>query len=259
MLPRPRKRLGQHFLTDRHYIARIVSAINPQPGDNVVEIGPGAGAITEPLIAILRHLHVIEIDRELAPALAQRFASDQLTVHQCDVLEFDFATLPASLRVVGNLPYNISTPILFHVAQFAARIRDCTFMLQREVVERMVAAPSTPAYGRLSVMLQYRFAMEKMFIVPPGAFYPPPKVDSAIVRLTPFPAERARAQNENLFSQIVLSAFSQRRKTLRNTLKRYLTVDDWAALGIDSQQRAENLSAAHFIAIADHVSRRAAG
>ena len=259
MLPRPRKRLGQHFLTDRHYIARIVSAINPQPGDNVVEIGPGAGAITEPLIAILRHLHVIEIDRELAPALAQRFASDQLTVHQCDVLEFDFATLPASLRVVGNLPYNISTPILFHVAQFAARIRDCTFMLQREVVERMVAAPSTPAYGRLSVMLQYRFAMEKMFIVPPGAFYPPPKVDSAIVRLTPFPAERVRAQNENIFSQIVLAAFSQRRKTLRNTLKSYLTADAWAALGIDSQQRAENLSAAHFIAVADHVSRRTAG
>ncbi len=258
MLPRPRKRLGQHFLTDRHYIARIVSAINPQQSDNLVEIGPGAGAITEPLIAALGHLHVIEVDRELAPALAQRFSSDQLTVHQCDVLEFDFATLPAPLRVVGNLPYNISTPILFHVAQFAERIRDCTFMLQREVVERMVAAPSTPAYGRLSVMLQYRFAMEKMFNVPPGAFYPPPKVDSAIVRLTPFAAQRLRARDENLFAQIVLAAFSQRRKTLRNTLKSYLTADAWAALGIDSQQRAENLLATHFIAIADHVSRRTA-
>jgi 16S rRNA (adenine1518-N6/adenine1519-N6)-dimethyltransferase len=253
MLPRPRKHLGQHFLTDRHYIARIVAAIGPQRDDAMVEIGPGAGALTEPLIAALDHLHVVEIDRELAPALRLRFGTDRITVHQSDVLEFDFGALAAPLRIVGNLPYNISTPILFHVAQFAARIRDCTFMLQREVVDRMVAAPSTPAYGRLSVMLQYRFEMQKLFNVPPGAFYPPPKVESAIVRMAPYGAGRPCARDEKLFAQIVMAAFSQRRKTLRNTLKSFMNPDDWSALGIDSRQRAENLSAAQFIAIADHA------
>ena len=256
MLPRPRKSLGQHFLTDRHYIARVVAAINPQRDDAMVEIGPGPGALTEPLIAALGHLHVVEIDRELAPALRQRFGKDRITVHEHDVLEFDFAALATPLRVVGNLPYNISTPILFHIAQFAERIRDCTFMLQREVVDRMVAAPSTPAYGRLSVMLQYRFAMEKLFTVPPGAFYPPPKVDSAIVRMVPYGPDRLRAHDEKIFAQIVKAAFSQRRKTLRNTLKGFMGPDDWALVGIDSQQRAENLAAAQFIAIADNALQR---
>jgi 16S rRNA (adenine1518-N6/adenine1519-N6)-dimethyltransferase len=258
MLPRPHKHLGQHFLTDRHYIARIVAAINPQRDDAMVEIGPGRGALTEPLIAALGHLHVVEIDRALAPALSQRFGKDRITVHEHDVLEFDFAALATSLRIVGNLPYNISTPILFHIAQFAERIRDCTFMLQREVVDRMVAAPSTPAYGRLSVMLQYRFAMEKLFNVPPGAFYPPPKVDSAIVRMVPYGPDRLRARDEKLFAQIVKAAFSQRRKTLRNTLKSFMCPDDWAALGIDSKQRAENLATAQFIAIADNALQRPA-
>lgn len=256
MLPRPRKHLGQHFLTDRHYIARIVAAINPQRDDAMVEIGPGPGALTEPLIAALGHLHVIEIDRELAPALRQRFGTDRIAVHENDVLEFNFSALAAPLRIVGNLPYNISTPILFHIAQFVERIRDCTFMLQREVVDRMVAAPSTPAYGRLSVTLQYRFEMKKLFNVPPGAFYPPPKVESAIVRMVPYGADRLRARDEELFAQIVMAAFSQRRKTLRNTLKSFMSPDDWSALGIDSQQRAENLSAAQFIAIADNALER---
>jgi 16S rRNA (adenine1518-N6/adenine1519-N6)-dimethyltransferase len=258
MLPRPRKHLGQHFLTDRHYIARIVAAINPQLGDAMVEIGPGPGALTDPLIAALGQLHVIEIDRELAPALSQRFGTDRITVHENDVLEFNFAALATPLRIVGNLPYNISTPILFHIAQFAERISNCTFMLQREVVDRMVAAPSTQAYGRLSVMLQYRFAMEKLFTVPPGAFYPPPKVDSAIVRMVPYGVDRLRARDEKLFAQIVKAAFSQRRKTLRNTLRSFMGPDDWASLGIDSQQRAENLSAAQFIAIADNALERRA-
>jgi 16S rRNA (adenine1518-N6/adenine1519-N6)-dimethyltransferase len=256
MLPRPRKHLGQHFLTDRHYIARIVAAINPQRDDTMAEIGPGTGALTEPLIAALGHLHVVEIDRELAPALSQRFGTDRITVHEHDVLEFDFATLASPLRIVGNLPYNISTPILFHIAHFAERIRDCTFMLQREVVDRMAAAPSTRAYGRLSVMLQYRFAMEKLFNVPPGAFYPPPKVDSAIIRMVPYGPDRLRARDENLFAQMVMAAFSQRRKTLRNTLKSFMGPDDWTNLRIDSQQRAENLSAAQFIAIADNALER---
>ena len=253
MLPRPRKHLGQHFLTDRHYIARIVAAINPQREDRMVEIGPGPGAMTEPLVLNLNHVHVVEVDPELAAALRGRLGPERLSVHEADVLEFNFTVLPAPLRIVGNLPYNISTPILFHIAQFADRVYDCTFMLQKEVVDRMVAAPSTPAYGRLSVMLQYRFAMEKLFNVPPGAFYPPPKVDSAIVRMVPFGADRVRARNETLFAKIVMAGFSQRRKTLRNSLKHYLTGEDWPALGIDGQLRAENLSTADFIAIADRA------
>jgi 16S rRNA (adenine1518-N6/adenine1519-N6)-dimethyltransferase len=256
MLPRPRKRFGQHFLTDAHYIARIVAAIAPQRGETLVEIGPGPGAITAPLIAALGHMHVVEIDRDLARTLREHFAAGQISVHECDALEFDFASLPAPLRVAGNLPYNISTPILFHVAQFAERIRDCTFMLQKEVVERMVARPSTPAYGRLSVMLQYRFAMKKLFVVPPGAFFPPPKVDSAIVRLIPLDAHRARARDEKLFAAIVTAAFGQRRKTLRNTLKPFIGAAELVNIGVDGGLRAENLGVAEFIRIADAVVLR---
>src|SRR5512134_3325513 len=177
MLPRPRKRFGQHFLTDRHYLGRIIEAIAPQRADAMVEIGPGTGLLTAELVPRLDHLHVVEIDRDLAAGLRNRFPADRVTVHEGDALEFDFATLPGPLRVVGNLPYNVSTPILFRIAALEDRIRDCTFLLQKEVVDRMVARPATADYGRLSVMLQYRFEMHALLHVPPGAFTPPPKVD----------------------------------------------------------------------------------
>ncbi len=251
MLPRPKKRLGQHFLTDRHYLDRIVAEIDPRPGEAMVEIGPGPGALTERLAQLVRPLHVVEIDRDLAVALRGRFAPEDVVVHEGDALEFDFATLPEGLRVVGNLPYNVSTPLLFHVAGFAPRIRDCVFMLQKEVVERMVAAPGTPDYGRLSVMLQYRFAMALAFRVPPGAFTPPPKVDSAIVRMAPLGAGRRAARDEALFARIVAAAFSQRRKTLRNALRQLVAAEAFAAAGIDPQRRGETLSVAEFADLAD--------
>jgi 16S rRNA (adenine1518-N6/adenine1519-N6)-dimethyltransferase len=178
VLPKARKRFGQHFLTDRHYLARIVATIDPRPDDAMVEIGPGTGILTAPLAEKIHPLHVVEIDRDLAAQLRHRFPPDQVIVHEGDALEYDFTTLPANLRVVGNLPYNVSTPILFRIAAIADRVRDCVFLLQKEVVERMVAEPASPEYGRLSVMLQYRFSMALAIEVPPGAFTPPPKVDA---------------------------------------------------------------------------------
>ena len=257
MLPKPKKSLGQHFLTDAHYIERILKAIDPQHGDHMVEIGPGPGALTGPLAQRLDHLHVVELDRDLAATLAARLAAGNLTIHQQDALDFDFGSLPTPLRVVGNLPYNVSTPLLFQVARFADGIKDCTFMLQKEVVDRMAAAPSTPDYGRLSVMLQYRFQVRRLFIVPPGAFHPPPKVDSAIVRMVPLGADRLRAREDGRFAEVVTAAFGQRRKTLRNTLKPWLTQEDIAALGIDSQLRAENLGVAEFVQLANATFKRA--
>ena len=251
MLPRAKKRFGQHFLTDRHYIARIISAIAPQPDDVLVEIGPGPGAITQPLMGRLNHLHAVEVDRDLAGALRVQFGEDKLTLHEADVLAFDFSILGPRFRAVGNLPYNISTPFLFHLGTFADRLIDGTFMLQKEVVDRMVAAPDSAAYGRLSVMLQYRFEMKRMFDVPPGAFTPPPKVDSAIVRLVPLPTTRLRAANEERFGNFVSAGFGQRRKTLGNTLKPFLSADVIASLGIDPKRRAETLSVAEFVALAD--------
>ena len=251
MLPRARKRFGQHFLTDRHYIARIVSAVAAERDDVMVEIGPGAGAITEPLINRLNHLHAVEIDRDLAAALRARFPDDKLSLYEADVLAFDFSVLGPRFRAVGNLPYNISTPFLFHLAAFADQLLDGTFMLQKEVVDRMVAAPDSAAYGRLSVMLQYRFQMKRLFDVPPGAFTPPPKVDSAIVRMVPLPANRLRAVSEERFANFVSAGFGQRRKTLGNTLKPFLSADVIASLGIDPKRRAETLSVAEFVALAD--------
>ena len=251
MLPRAKKRFGQHFLTDRHYIARIISAIAPLHEDVIVEIGPGPGAITEPLSAKLDHLHAVEVDRDLAAALRSRFPADKFTLFEADVLSFDFSILGARFRAVGNLPYNISTPFLFHLAAFADALIDGTFMLQKEVVDRMVAAPDTAAYGRLSVMLQYRFQMKRLFDVPPGAFTPPPKVDSAIVRMVPLPATRLRAMDEARFATFVAAGFGQRRKTLGNTLKPFLAADAIAALGIDPKRRAETLSVGEFIALSD--------
>ena len=180
-----RKRFGQNFLADPHYTARIVDAVDPHPGDNIVEIGPGLGALTAGLIERAGHITAIEIDRDLAARLRDRFSPAQLTLHVADALEFDFASLPTALRVVGNLPYNISSPLLFHLALYDDRLRDLHVMLQREVVARMTAAPGTSDYGRLTVMLQVKFAIRRLFVVPPGAFRPAPNVDSAIARLVP--------------------------------------------------------------------------
>jgi 16S rRNA (adenine1518-N6/adenine1519-N6)-dimethyltransferase len=228
---RPRKRFGQHFLHDPRVIARIVEAIDPQPSDSIVEIGPGLGALTRPLLNRVDRLEAIELDRDLAAGLAAEFPG-RLLIHQADALEYDYAAFPGGTRLVGNLPYNISTPLLFHLARFADRVRDMHFMLQLEVVERMVAAPSTAAYGRLSVALQARFNMKKLFNVSRGAFQPPPKVESAVVRLEPL--RQILKIDENLLRR----AFSARRKTLRNALPDV----DFQALGIDSGLRPENLS-----------------
>ena len=251
MLLRAKKKFGQHFLTDQHIIDRIVSAIAPKRTDVMIEIGPGPGAITAPLTALLDHLHAVEIDRNLSAALRTRFPAAQLTLHQQDVLSFDFAALNGRFRCVGNLPYNISTPFLFHLESFANDLIDATFMLQKEVVDRMVAAPASADYGRLSVMLQYRFAMTRLFDVSPEAFTPPPKVESAIVRMIPLDANRLRANNETRFAAMVMAGFGQRRKTLGNTLKPFLSAVQIEACGVDPVRRAETLSVAEFVRLAD--------
>ncbi|THF65870.1 16S rRNA (adenine(1518)-N(6)/adenine(1519)-N(6))-dimethyltransferase RsmA [Pseudothauera nasutitermitis] len=256
---RARKRFGQNFLSDPNIIRKIVEAIRPQADDRVVEIGPGLGALTEPLLERLAHLHVVEIDRDLIARLHERWPAERVTVHEGDALKFDFGALAdggKALRVVGNLPYNISTPLLFHLAGFAGAVRDMTFMLQKEVVMRMVAEPGSDEYGRLSVMLQYRFRMGRLFDVPPGAFRPAPKVMSSIVRMVPLPPEALLADDEELLGRIVAAAFGQRRKTLRNTLRDYLGEADFAALGLDAGLRAERLGVADYVAIANHVARR---
>jgi 16S rRNA (adenine1518-N6/adenine1519-N6)-dimethyltransferase len=248
---RPRKRFGQHFLTDRHYLGRIAEAIDAKRGDSMVEIGPGTGLLTEALLPKLGRLHAVEIDRDLARDLASRFPGGHLAVHEADALDFDFAALAAPLRVVGNLPYNVSTPILFRMAGIADRLQDCVFLLQQEVVDRMVAHPDTPEYGRLSVMLQYRFAMARVLRVPPGAFTPPPKVDSAVVRMAPLGKGRVRAADDERFAAVVAAAFSQRRKTLRNAERSLVDAGAFARAGIDPGRRGETLSVAEFVALAD--------
>ena len=226
-------------------MARIIEAIGPAPGDFIVEIGPGEGALTNALLAKLVKIEVIELDRDLAAGLED----ERIVVHQADALEFDFARFPSGMRIVGNLPYNISTPLLFHLARYAERVRDMHFMLQLEVVERMVAAPSTREYGRLSVALQARFRMKKLFKVSKGAFRPPPKVESALVRLEPL------AQLLEIDDELLRRAFSARRKTLRNALPEV----DFGALGIDSGLRPENLSAPDYERITRSISRRRNG
>ncbi len=253
MIHRPRKRFGQNFLIDEQVIADIISAIRPAERDHMVEIGPGLGALTRSLLMRLNQLHVIEIDRDIIARLKHEYPRSKLIIHAGDALQFDFAQLPAPLRVVGNLPYNISSPLLFHVAAYRDRISDMHFMLQDEVVERMVASHSTPAYGRLSVMLQSSFYMEKLFGVPPQSFRPVPKVNSAIVRMIPLPPGKITIRNNELFSEIVAAAFSQRRKTLRNTLKTYMTDAQLEQLGIAPQLRAENLEVGDFAKIANWI------
>ncbi|MCB1928074.1 MAG: 16S rRNA (adenine(1518)-N(6)/adenine(1519)-N(6))-dimethyltransferase RsmA [Rhodocyclaceae bacterium] len=256
---RARKRFGQNFLTDPNTVRRIIDAVRPGPTDTVVEIGPGLGALTEPLLAVLPRLHVVEIDRDLIARLRQRHDPDRLVIHEGDALAFDFAALGEQLKVVGNLPYNISTPLLFHLAGFAAQVREMTFMLQKEVVMRMVVEPGGGDYGRLSVMLQYRFDMLRLFDVPPGAFRPAPKVTSSIVRMVPKPTESLTAVDADLLGEIVTAAFGQRRKTLRNTLKAIVAAGALEAIGIDPGLRAERLTLADFVAISNHVAAQRGG
>jgi 16S rRNA (adenine1518-N6/adenine1519-N6)-dimethyltransferase len=251
-----RKRFGQNFLVDRAHIDRIVLAVDPQPGDRMVEIGPGFGALTEPLLQRLSVLHVVEIDRDIVARLVAEFPPDRLIVHQGDALKFDLSSLGPGLRVVGNLPYNISSPLLFHAAQCAGAIRDCHFMLQREVVDRMAAAPGSKVYGRLSIMLQYRFAVDKLFNVPAGAFRPMPQVDSAFVRLIPHAVLPSPASDERLLAQMVAQAFTQRRKTVRNALSGFASAEELSACNIDPRLRPEELSLDDFVRVANAVAAR---
>lgn len=251
----PRKCFGQNFLVDSQVISDIVRVIHPAEDDLLVEIGPGLGALTQPLLRLLKHLYVIEIDRDIVERLRREFPKENLTVFSANALEFDFSALGKNLRVVGNLPYNISTPILFHLSKFVKYIDDMHFMLQKEVVARMVATPSTSEYGRLSVMLQSRFEMEQLFIIPPEAFLPAPKVKSAIVRMVPLKQPIIDPGREKLFASVVAASFSQRRKTLRNTLHDYLGPEDFKKLKIESGLRAENLSMAQFVAIVNHLTQ----
>ena len=254
-----RKRFGQNFLIDQQVIADIVDAVAPRRTDCVVEIGPGLGALTDPLLRRLDHLHVVEIDRDIVARLSKRCSPEKLTIHQGDALKFDFASLadPADgkLHVVGNLPYNISTPLLFHLASFAHCIHDMHFMLQKEVVERMVAAPDTSDFGRLSVMLQYRFFMDWLLDVPPESFDPAPKVDSAVVRLIPRPPEELTVKDEGIFAALVSAAFGQRRKMLRNNLKSLIGDTSFEQLGIAPTARAEELSVDDYVRMANVLSR----
>lgn len=251
----PRKRFGQNFLTDQAVLYDIIRAIDPQPDDTMVEIGPGLAAMTRLLLDSLKQLHVVELDRDLVARLKKNFDQARLVVHEGDALQFDFASLPVApehkLRVVGNLPYNISSPLLFHLAQIAPLVQDQHFMLQKEVVERMVAEPGSKTYGRLSVMLQWRYHMDLLFVVPPTAFDPPPKVDSAIVRMIPvtqpLPCDAAKLE------KVVAQAFSQRRKVIRNCLAGMFTENDLIDAGIDPQSRPETVPMEQFVALANRL------
>ena len=252
-----RKRFGQNFLQDSRIIADIVQAVRPQPADTVVEIGPGLGAITEPLAAKLDCLHVCEIDRDIIGYLKTRPYAGKLVIHEGDVLQFDFASVPGRKKIVGNLPYNISTPLLFHLSRYADEVEDMHFMLQKEVVERMVAEPGSNDFGRLSVMLQYFFEMEKLLDVPPEAFSPAPKVDSAVVRLIPAKYRIGQAQDFEQFAALVKQAFHQRRKTIRNNLKDLADDNDLQAAGISPQERAEHIAPEKYVALANLLAQKA--
>ena len=255
---RARKRFGQNFLHDAGIIHRILRAIHARPDQHLLEIGPGQGAITEGLLGSDARLDVIELDQDLIPLLKMRFGLDpKFTLHQGDALKFDFASLVEGgekLRVVGNLPYNISTPLIFHLLDHAAVIEDMHFMLQKEVVERMAAGPGGGDWGRLSIMVQYHCRVEHLFNVGPGAFNPPPKVDSAIVRLVPHAVLPHPAKDHRLLERVVREAFNQRRKTLRNTLKQLLPAEAIEAAGVDGSLRPEQLDLAAFVRLADQLA-----
>ncbi len=250
-----RKRFGQNFLHDNRVLADIIEAIAPAPGDAMVEIGPGLAAMTDLLLKSLDHMHVVELDRDLVTRLEKRFPPEKLTIHSGDALKFDFGTIPVpegrKLRVVGNLPYNISSPLLFHLTDFARQIEDQHFMLQKEVVERMVAEPGSKTYGRLSVMLQWRYRMSLMFIVPPEAFDPPPKVESAIVRMIPI-AEPLPCDAATL-EAVVQKAFSQRRKVIRNCLAGMFTEQQITDAGIDPSTRPETVPMEAYVTLANSL------
>ena len=244
-----RKRFGQHFLRDRSVLERIVAAVDPKPGEDLLEIGPGQGVLTELLVERVGKLRAIEIDRDLAAGLVRRFGSETLALFVGDALRFDYASIPAGVRVIGNLPYNISTPLLFRLGDFSERFRDLHFMLQKEVVARMAAAHSSADYGRLSVMLQHRFEVQALFDVPPSAFNPRPKVQSSVVRLVPRARDPAGV-DEKLLRRVVTAAFSHRRKTLENALQGVLTARAIEALGLDPGTRPENVAPAGYAALA---------
>jgi 16S rRNA (adenine1518-N6/adenine1519-N6)-dimethyltransferase len=253
---RARRRFGQNFLHDARIIDRIADAIDPRPGQIVVEIGPGQAALTRALIARAGHITAIEIDRDLAAWLRQEFTADELTLIEADALTVDWQAMAGNgpLRVVGNLPYNISTPLLFALAPAAESVTDQHFMLQKEVVERMVAPPGSKTYGRLSVMLQYRYTMARLFDVPRGAFNPPPKVTSSIVRMVPRSIEELLPVNAESFARVVAAAFGQRRKTLRNALATLLDTTAIAAADVDPGARAETLDVAAFVRLAGQLA-----
>jgi 16S rRNA (adenine1518-N6/adenine1519-N6)-dimethyltransferase len=248
-----RKRFGQNFLTDDNVLNNIIDAINPRQGEVMVEIGPGLAAMTALLLKSLEHMHVVELDRDLVARLEKAYPRERLTVHAGDALKFDFGAIPVpagqKLRVVGNLPYNISSPLLFHLAQYAPVVEDQHFMLQKEVVERMVAEPGTKAYSRLSVMLQWKYDMDLLFIVPPTAFDPPPKVDSAIVRM--IPRAQPLAVNGERLEAVVQKAFSQRRKVIRNCVAGMFTEAQLVEAGIDPGSRPETVSLEQYVALAN--------
>jgi 16S rRNA (adenine1518-N6/adenine1519-N6)-dimethyltransferase len=252
-----RKRFGQNFLTDKQVLSDIIDAIAPRQGETMVEIGPGLAAMTALLLKQLDHMHVVELDRDLVTRLEKAYPRERLTVHSGDALKFDFGAIPLAegqkLRVVGNLPYNISSPLLFHLADFAHLIEDQHFMLQKEVVERMVAEPGSKTYGRLSVMLQWRYDMSLMFIVPPTAFDPPPQVESAIVRMVP--VKQQLPCDAKRFEAVVAKAFSQRRKVIRNCVAGMFTEAQLVEAGIDPSVRPEAVSLAQYVALANLPSQ----
>lgn len=257
---RARKRFGQHFLHDPGVLSRIVAAIDPKPGERIVEIGSGRGALTRPLLERCRRLEAIEIDRDLIPVLRERCAgAGELIVHEGDVLEMDLGKFHGggqALRVCGNLPYNISTPLLFHLLESGAVISDMHFMLQKEVVDRIVAPPGGKTYGRLTVMLAVACRAEALFQVGRGAFKPPPAVDSTVVRLVPHAADPFPLPDRARFARIVAAAFSMRRKTLRNSLRGHVTAAQFDEAGIDAIRRPETLSAAEFAKLAAIMAAR---
>ncbi|NHZ90195.1 16S rRNA (adenine(1518)-N(6)/adenine(1519)-N(6))-dimethyltransferase RsmA [Massilia sp. CCM 8733] len=256
-----RKRFGQNFLTDKLVLDNIIDAIGPEKGQAMVEIGPGLAAMTALLLKRLDHMHVVELDRDLVARLENNFPREKLTIHSGDALKFDYGQIPVpegqKLRVVGNLPYNISSPLLFHLADFAHLIEDQHFMLQKEVVERMVAAPGSKTYGRLSVMLQWRYDMSLMFIVPPTAFDPPPQVESAIVRMVPVPAGRKLACDGPTLEAVVMKAFSQRRKVIRNCMAGMCTEAQLVEAGIDPSMRPETVGLAQYVALSNLLKQPA--
>ncbi|MCF6337722.1 MAG: 16S rRNA (adenine(1518)-N(6)/adenine(1519)-N(6))-dimethyltransferase RsmA [Gammaproteobacteria bacterium] len=255
---RARKRFGQNFLTDPYVVAGIVAAISPQRDDHLVEIGPGLGVLTESLLPCVNAMDAIELDRDIIPKLEEHCRDrGQLHIHQADALKFDFTTLAKDgrpLRIVGNLPYNISTPLMFHLLSMREQVQDMHFMLQKEVVDRLAAIPGNKDYGRLSVMMQYHCRVESLMQVPPEAFSPPPKVNSAVVRLVPWSEPPVNVDDVNLLGKLVTQAFSQRRKTLRNTLKPLMNAEQIEAQGVDPKRRAETLSLNEFATLANVVS-----